>query len=98
MRLKDGGFPEWTEANKTDSLIMHLIFLSATNCISTLNENTRNNQYMHVSNDKKNVSDLKLHGFPKYKNGGGDWASLGSTGPLLESHSNSPPVSTPTPI
>ena len=53
MRLKDGGFPEWTEANKTDSLIMHLIFLSATNCISTLNENTRNNQYMHVSKEKK---------------------------------------------
>lgn len=67
--LKDGGFPEWTEANKTDSLIMHLIFLSETNCISTINENTRNNQYMHVSNDKKNVFDLKLHRFPKSKNG-----------------------------
>ena len=69
MSLKDGGFPEWTEANQIDSLIMHLIFLSATNCISTLDENTRNNQDMHVSNDQKNVFDLKLHGFPKCKNG-----------------------------
>lgn len=47
---------------------------------------------------KKMFLILSYTDFQSAKMGGGDWASLGSTGPLLESHSNSPPVSTPTPI
>lgn len=52
--LQDSGFPSWNEANKNDSLIMHLISLSAINRVSMVNENTINSQDTHVTNEKTN--------------------------------------------
>lgn len=52
--LQDSGFPSWNKANKNDSLIMHLISLSAINRVSMVNENTINSQDTHVTNEKTN--------------------------------------------
>lgn len=94
---KDSGFPYWNKASKIDSLRMHLISLSAINCVSMLNENSINSQDMHVANEHFFSLILSYLDLQSERTGSEGRASAGSSSSFLESHSNSPPLSIPTP-